>query len=274
MVEQQRPGSILCPSCRRLISANSSVCIHCGHKTRSRWNIKQRLGLPNRLPLDATTVISSVCIVLYVLALLIDLRAVLQVRGLFDLLSPSGEALFGLGMTGAGIARLPGGWWTIFTAIYLHGSLLHILFNVLWIRQLGPLVEELYGVARLVVIFTVAGVLGFVFSNLWGIQATVGASGSIFGLLAAVIYYGKRRGGVWGQDLVRRVGSWVLMFFIFGFLIPGVNNLAHAGGFIGGYLCAFLLGYENKERQAQLSRLLAGAAVLLTIVAFVRIIVF
>jgi len=96
---------------------------------------------------------------------------------------------------GRAIPWRDGYWWTIFTAIYLHGGLLHILFNVLWIRQLGPAVEEIYGPARLVIIFTVAGAAGFVASNMFNVWFTVGASGSIFGLLGAIIAYARKRGG-------------------------------------------------------------------------------
>jgi rhomboid protease GluP len=100
-------------------------------------------------------------------------------------------------MTGS-YAMARGRFWTLITAIYLHGSLLHIVFNLLWIRQLGPAVEELFGTSRLILIFTFSGVAGFIISNLVGIQFTIGASGSIFGLLGALIYYGRHCGGVFG----------------------------------------------------------------------------
>ena len=100
-------------------------------------------------------VVSVACAVLYVASLVIDPQAALQPRG-FNVFSPSLGALRVLGATGA-VPWQEGQWWTLFTAIYLHGGLLHILFNVLWIRQLGPAVEDLYGPARLVIIFTVAG---------------------------------------------------------------------------------------------------------------------
>src|SRR3990167_7138251 len=80
----------------------------------------------------------------YPAAILVDPAAALRPRGLFDLLSPSGAALLALGMTGAYPWQL-GHWWTLLTAAYLHGSLLHIAFNLLWIHQLAPAVEQAYG---------------------------------------------------------------------------------------------------------------------------------
>ena len=86
----------------------------------------------------------------------INPRAAFAPRGLFGILAPSSGALYVLGAAGT-LPWAYGRWWTLFTAIYLHGNLLHILFNMMWVRQLAPPVEELFGRARLIVIFTVAG---------------------------------------------------------------------------------------------------------------------
>src|SRR5207244_11845013 len=153
-------------------------------------------------------------------------------------------------------------------AIYLHGSVLHILFNLLWIRQLGPAVEELYGPARLVVICTGSGALGFVASNLGGVPFTIGASGAIFGLLGAMVAYGRKRGGVFGGLILRQYGQWALLLFIMGFFMSGVNNFAHAGGFIGGLAAGLVLSFEDQRGESGFDRLLATACILLTVVGF------
>jgi len=100
-----------------------------------------------------------------------------------------------------------GWWWTLLTGVYLHGSLLHILFNMLWVRQLAPAVEQLYGSGRLAVIYTVAGVAGFALSNAVGIRFTLGASGAVFGLLGAMVAYGRSRGGAFGRAATNG-GTW------------------------------------------------------------------
>ena len=76
--------------------------------------------------------------------------------------------------------------------------------------------------------------LGFVVSNFVGVPFTVGASGSIFGLLGAMVAFGRRRGGAFGAMVLRQYGQWALVLFVLGFFMSGVNNLAHAGGFVGG----------------------------------------
>jgi len=220
-----------------------------------------------------TNAVTATCIVLYVVSLASDplaavrARDALDPRGVFDLLSPSGHALDMLGMTGS-LAWDGGRWWTLLTAIYLHGSLLHILFNVLWIRQLGPAVEELYGPARLVVIFSVAGVAGFLLSNTSGVPFTIGASGSIFGLLGAMVAYGRRRGGLRGRLILRQYGQWALVMFILGFFLAGVNNLAHAGGFLGGLASALALPSTERRDETAFDRLLATTLIALTLVGF------
>src|SRR6266403_1287116 len=260
-------GTILCPSCGRLTTADAEACLVCGRRHPGMWGFAAPLrALFGRH--SFTNVVSVTCIALYVASLLLDPRAATSARGPFDAFSPSTGALLALGAAGTYPWSL-GHWWTIITGIYLHGGVLHILFNVLWIRQLGPPVEEIYGPARLVVIFTVSGVAGFVLSNAVGVAFTVGASGSIFGLLGAIIAYGRRRGGAFGRQVLQQYGQWALVLFIFG-LLPGtsVNNWAHGGGFVGGFLAGLALSLAERRAETTLDWLLAGAAIILTVVGF------
>jgi len=215
-----------------------------------------------------TDVVTVVCVALYVISLLLDPSTALRPRGMFSIFAPSDQVLFALGATGAVPARV-GRWWTVLTAIYLHGGLLHIVFNVLWIRQLGPAVEQLYGSARLVVIFTVSGVAGFLVSNAAGIPFTIGASGSIFGLLGALVAFGRKRGGLFGTMVLRQYGQWALMLFVLGFFMSGVNSLAHAGGFAGGFAAGLVLSLAERRAETALDHLLAVALVVLTAAGFV-----
>ncbi len=258
-------GAILCPSCGRLTNADAAVCLVCGRRNPGMWGLAGPLrALFRRRFVDVVTI---ACIAMYVVSLVFDPRAALQPRGLFNLFSPSDEALFALGATGAVPWQL-GRWWTLLTAIYLHGGLLHILFNVMWIRQLGPAVEELYGSARLVVIFTVAGVAGFVASNFLGHPFTIGASGSIFGLLGAMVAFGQKRGGTFGAMVLRQYGQWALILFVLGFLMPGVNNIAHAGGFVGGFAAGLVLALAEHQAETVVDQLLAAAAIGVTLLGF------
>ena len=147
-----------------------------------------------------------------------------------------------------------GWWWTVLTAGWLHGGILHIFFNVLWIRQLGPEIANLYGAGRMVIIYTVAGITGFALSSVLGLlshavlrraRLTVGASASIFGLLGALVHYGRRT----GSSHIGQAGlQYALFMGIMGFIFRGVDNAAHLGGFVGGYLASMILDPLKPER--------------------------
>ena len=259
-------GAILCPSCGRLTNADAPVCLVCGRRNPGMWGFGGLLGTLFRR-WNFTNAVTAACVALYVISLIFDPLAVLRPRGFLEVFSPGADALWALGAAGSIPWRF-GRWWTLLTAIYLHGGLLHILFNVLWIRQLGPAVEEIYGPARLVVIFTISGVAGFVVSNSLGVPFTIGASGSIFGLLGAIVAYGRKRGGVFGQMVLQQYGQWALILFIMGFLMDGVNNWAHAGGFVGGFLAGLGLSLAEHRDETALDKLLAAAAIVLTLAGF------
>lgn len=245
---------------------DAAVCFYCGARRPGLWGFGPLAGrLIGRL--DFAHAVTIVCVVAYVASILLDPRAAARFRSPFDLLSPGFGALVTLGMTGEPAWR-SGWWWTLITAIYLHGSLLHIVFNLLWVRQLAPAVEQLFGRARLVVIYTAAGVLGFALSNLVGIRFTLGASGAVFGLLGAMVAYGRTRGGAFGVAVLRQYGQWALFIFIASFFLAGVNNWGHAGGFAGGYLAALAFGHLERRPERGLDRLAALGAVALTVLSF------
>ena len=264
------PG-ILCPSCHKLISSDEPRCRFCGQARPGLWGLTtllRRFGLR----VDFPHMITVLCVGLFITSLLLDITAVFQFNGLMGLLQPSMKSSYLLGMTGYHWAFVEGRWWTLITAIYLHGGLLHIFFNMMWVRQLGPLVEELYGPYRLFVIFTVAGVVGFLFSTLIGThyvgsfpRSSLGASGSIFGLLAAAIVYGRKVGSTL---FTRQFLQWAGLLFVFGFIMSGVDNWAHAGGFIGGYAISYLFSRNPGSRGGLATYVGAGACVLLTVAAF------
>jgi rhomboid protease GluP len=146
----------------------------------------------------------------------------------------------------------------VLSASWLNGGLLHIFFNMYWVRQLGPAVSDLYGPGRLVIIYTVAGVVGFTLTSLAGAYLqfmplailrgaplTVGASASIFGLLGALVYYGRRTGS---SQTYTQALQYAVIMFVFGLIMPGIDNYAHAGGFIGGYAASRLLDPLAPER--------------------------
>jgi len=183
----------------------------------------------------------------------------------FRFLSPSSGSLLLLGSTGTVPIDQGHRWWSLISANYLHGGILHILFNMIALRQIGPLVLREYGVHRFSILYTLGGVFGFFVSYLAGVAFTIGASAAVCSLIGASLYYGKSRGGTYGQAIYKQVSGWVLGLFLFGLLVPGINNWGHGGGLGAGIGLGFLLGYQERTRQNLVHKILAATCIASTV---------
>jgi rhomboid protease GluP len=253
---RQKTGSVVCASCGSLVGVNDDRCYTCGRRNPGLWGfgpVLRRLGND----LGFTPVIIYGCAGLYALSLVLTVLSGgnLMSGSIFSLLGPNRFAFDALGAAGAIPVFVAGHWWTLLSAGWLHGGALHILFNMMWVRQLGPVVADMYGGARMIIIYTIASVCGFFLSSFLGAYVaipffsggyyTIGASAPIFGLLGALLQYGHRG----GSSIVRaQAMSWALPMFLFGFFMPGVDNAAHLGGFLGGYLASRWLDPLRPER--------------------------
>src|SRR5206468_4066902 len=162
---RQKWGSVVCPSCRNLVGVNDERCFTCGRWNPGLWGFAPLLSRLGR-DLGFTQFVMWSCIILYLLTLAFDVQGVST--GGFNFLAPSGRSLFVFGASGVIPVFRAGRWWTFLTAGWLHAGVLHILFNMMWIRQLAPATSETYGPSRMVIIYTFAGVTGFAASTLSG----------------------------------------------------------------------------------------------------------
>jgi rhomboid protease GluP len=271
MLGRKTSGSVVCTSCGSLVGVNDEACYTCGRRNPSLWGFSPVLrGLGHDM--GFVPLVVAGCIGLYASMLLASGGAI-RMAGLFSFLSPNTTSLFLFGASGGLPVFQYGRWWTVLSAGWLHAGLLHILFNMMWVRQLGPACADLYGAGRMVIIYTVAGVVGFAASSvawlvfggipiLGGAGFTVGASAPIFGLLGAMVFYGNRS----GSSLIRREAlGYALAMGVFGLIMPGIDNWAHAGGFAGGYLAGRILDPLKPERIDHL--LIAVVCVLATLAA-------
>ena len=119
------------------------------------------------------------------------------------------------------------------------------------------------------VIYTVSGIIGFLISYLAGVAFTIGASASVCGLVGAVLYYGKSRGGIYGRNLYRQISIWVIFLFVFGLIVPGINNWGHGGGILAGIVFGYLLGYQEKKRENIIHKILAGVCAMATMAVLI-----
>jgi rhomboid protease GluP len=264
MTRTQR-SSILCPNCKKLISADEPRCPHCGI---ARPGSRLKNNLFTRVFVGTDQIIKAIVFVnvgMYIISLLIGPWSSGFSLNPLSLLSPSSRGLLLLGATGTvPIDRLHR-WWSLISANYLHVGLLHILFNMIALRQIAPLVIREYGPHRMVILYLLTGMIGFFVSYLAGIELTIGASAAVCGLIGASLYYGKSRGGIYGRIIYRQIGAWALAIFVFGLLVPSINNWGHGGGMVAGAVLGFLLGYEEKRRERLFHRILAGLCVVATL---------
>jgi rhomboid protease GluP len=193
------------------------------------------------------------------LATLVSDPSGIRMGGIFSMGSPSLESLFLYGASGAMPVLYYGRWWTVLSASWLHGGLLHIVFNMMWIRNLAPATVEVFGPGRTIIIYVGGGAVGFLASTLAGLLAlpgplrgagyTVGASAPLFALFGALLVYGRRSGSRHVTEQVRGMALGMLAFgFILGFIAPGIDNWAHLGGLGGGYVLARWLDPLLPER--------------------------
>jgi rhomboid protease GluP len=255
--QRRTTGSVLCPSCGSLVGVRDDKCYLCGRARPGLWGfapVVRQLGADFGL----VPVVIGGSTGIYLLTLLWSGNELQVVGSGFTFLSPSVRALLIFGASGAIPVFRFDRWWTVLSATWLHGNLLHIVFNMMWVRQLGPATAEIVGPARTVIIYTVAGACGFLLSSVAGVAfaglpipllhgagITVGASASIFGLLGALVHYGRKS----GSSLIHAEAMrYAVILFVFGLIMPGIDNYAHAGGFLGGYATSAFFNPLTRER--------------------------
>lgn len=256
--------SLLCPRCRKLISADESVCPYCGLKNPGSRLFSGLMGRLNSGALEPVRILIYINVAFYILSILFNPSAIRTSFNPLTFLSPSNDSLFLLGATGSIPIAQFGRWWTLISASFLHGGILHIFFNMAALSQLGTFVYQEYGFYRFITIYIVTGIAGFLLSYVVGIPFTIGASAGLCGLIGAILFYGKSRGGFYGESIYRQAIGWVIGLVLFGLLVPGINNWAHGGGLIAGIFLGFLLGYEDRYRDTAFHRILGIGCILVT----------
>ncbi len=247
---RKREGSVLCPSCGQLVGVNDDRCLGCGRLRPGMWGFAHLLRTQSP-DMGFTTLIFWACGAAYLACL------AAQPDAIGGLLSPGIRALYRFGASGAVPVFGYGRWWTVLSAAWLHAGLIHIGFNLMSVRTLVPLTAHFYGPARTVILYTVSAITGFLSSSvaaafltflpsvLRGGYFTIGASAPIFGLIGALLYYGRRGGSAMVGEAAKR---WTIAGLVFGFVVPGIDNWAHLGGLAGGYVAARVLDPLKPER--------------------------
>lgn len=243
--EDARPR--LCPACGTLVGSTATRCHQCGTSmTFSIAAVSKSLERLMPMTSPVTYAILTLSCVLYGMSLLLTIRVSgfqPPTGGLFGLLSLGGINSGILHRLGAsmplfGFFGQPGNLaqpWRFVTAVFLHGSLMHIAFNMWVLMDIGPQVEELYGSARYLFIYVVTGIGGYILSSFF-LHFSVGGSGALLGLIGVLLATTAGRRSASMQMLRSQLIKWLIYIAVMGFLFSSIDNFAHIGGFATGYL--------------------------------------
>lgn len=157
-------------------------------------------------------------------------------------------------------------YYRLLTSMFLHANIFHIGFNMYALYLLGSQAEGFFGKTKFLIIYLLSGLTGSMLSILLNQEAvSVGASGAIFGILGALLYFGFSYRVYLGNTLIKEIVPVILINLAFGFTMTGVDNYAHIGGLIGGLTTAMAVGfYKENNKQDRIN----GIIITILLLAF------
>ena len=158
-----------------------------------------------------------------------------------------------------------GEYYRLITSMFVHANILHLVSNMYALYVIGPIIEKYYGKGKFLLIYLGSGIIGSLFSVVLTNYASVGASGAIFGLFGALLYFGYKYRATLDGFLRSSIIPTLLVNLLLGFIIPGIDVSAHLGGLIGGLLFSYQTGVVNKEKTKDK---INGLIIILILIAF------
>jgi len=240
----RQPRPQICPNCGSLVGINATRCHSCG------TNLKFSMAAINRSlsgVFSGPAPITTALLVANFLMFGVEWMATAAQGGgggLSILWGMGGASSYRLGLSWPYGIYVENQWWRLITAMFLHGGLLHIGFNMYALMQLGPALEELYGSSRYFFVYIFTGAFGFLASSFLG-STSLGASGGLLGLVGAMLAVTTKRGGAYMRQLRSQLISSVVFLLVLGFMGMGIDNKAHMAGLASG----FVLGKIFADRQ-------------------------
>jgi rhomboid protease GluP len=265
----QQPRPKICPSCGSLVGISATRCHQCGTNLRfSMAAVNRSLSGVFSGPAPVTTALLVSNLLMFGVEWM-ALAARGGGGGLSILWGVGGDASYRLGMSAPYGIYVQHQWYRLITAMFLHGGLIHIGFNMMALMQLGPALEELYGSSRYFFLYIFTGVFGFLASSFTG-HYSLGASGGLLGLVGAMLAITTKRGGAYMRDLRSRLVSSVVLLFVLGFMGMGIDNWAHGAGLAAGFGLGKI--FDDRQpinvRERQIANALGWLAAIAVIVSF------
>lgn len=176
----------------------------------------------------------------------IGLIVIIGLVFLYSAFGHSNEAVGYLGTQGDLIRN--GDLYRLLTGAFVHVDLLHIMCNAYALYVIGSMTEGYYGRKKFIVIYLVSAITGALLSISMSSSFSIGASGAIFGLLGALLYFGYHYRVYFGSVILARIIPVVIINLALGFMISSIDNFAHIGGLIGGFLISKAMGINSKDK--------------------------
>lgn len=145
-----------------------------------------------------------------------------------------------------------GKFYVLFTSMFIHGNLIHLLFNMYALYIIGPQVESFYGKIKYLAIYFGSGILGALLSDIFLQNSiSVGASGAIFGLLSSIVYFGYHYRAYLDTVIRSQIMPLIIFNIFLGIVIPNIDTFCHIGGLIGGVLVSMACGIKYKSSKSE-----------------------
>lgn len=180
-----------------------------------------------------TKVLIAICIFMYLLSIMLTENFT--------------HSLVILGANNRGLV-LAGEIYRLVACAFIHGSLMHLLVNMYSLWIIGTQVETYLGKAKFLIIYLLSAIMGSLFSIVFLENSlSVGASGAIFGLMGSLLYFGFHYRLYLSNALTNQIIPIIGINLLLGFTMTGIDNAAHIGGLIGGYLATMMVGVKYKS---------------------------
>ena len=207
-------------------------------KTEASNRVYEDTFKPKRI--IVTKVLILTCLLMFLVTCIFDK----------NFLSFTTETLYELGANNRGALRNYE-LYRLIIYMFLHGGLAHLIVNMYSLSIIGTQIETYFGKVKMIIIYLYSGITAGLLSAVIHTNVSIGASGAIFGLLGALLYFGYHYRVYLGEALKRNIIPVIVINLGIGFMMPGIDNAAHIGGLIGGYLIAMAVGVLGKTQKQE-----------------------
>ncbi|MFD2630832.1 rhomboid family intramembrane serine protease [Oceanobacillus kapialis] len=158
---------------------------------------------------------------------------------------------------------MDGEWWRIISSMFLHIGVFHLLMNMMAVYYLGSTVERIYGSGRFLFIYFLAGIGGGLASFAFSTNVSAGASGALFGLFGALLFFGLIYKRIFFQTMGTGILTILAINIVFGFVVPQIDYSAHLGGLVAGFIASAIVHLPGKRKlSTQLGAILVYIAII------------